>query len=321
VTQGTTKGVTLPAQVRQWVEDILGDRIVLVRSLHGGMASQVRDVKLRCGQSVVVKMVPPRHGEPVAAQIQEVEAEASVLAYLGGRAWAPALLAQDASGEQSGLPVIVQSRAPGRPDVIGLRRSSWLQGLASVIDALAAVDSAESIEGAHSIEGLPPFSPWFDEELITQRAPRWVTDRGVWRAAIARLDDASSEGEWHGRGGSSALVHRDLHPGNVVFHGGAVAGVVDWSNACIGPRGVDAGRLHIEVGLLAGCEAASELLGLSKTSRSDSAHDPVWDLVALAELAGVLDDFLVFNKLGARLNLGLLGQRADALLRAAVSQA
>jgi hypothetical protein len=35
------------------------------------------------------------------------------------------------------------------------------------------------------------------------------------------------------------LIHRDFHPGNVLWHRGQVSGVVDWQSASIGPASID----------------------------------------------------------------------------------
>jgi hypothetical protein len=51
----------------------------------------------------------------------------------------------------------------------------------------------------------------------------------------------------------------------------------------------------------------------TRTAAEFGTHDPRWDVFVLMEVADVLEDFLVFNRLGAHLSLPLIHQRADEL--------
>jgi hypothetical protein len=76
---------------------------------------------------------------------------------------------------------------------------------------------------------LKPFVPYDPESWDP---PDWLRDKRLWDRALAfyqgpRLDD------------DSVLIHRDFHPGNVLWARGRVSGVVDWQAACVGPRAAD----------------------------------------------------------------------------------
>src|SRR5262249_56014167 len=51
------------------------------------------------------------------------------------------------------------------------------------------------------------------------------------------------------------FLHRDFHPGNVLFAGGAVSGVVDWVETSWGPPDLDVAHCCTNLALLYGIEA------------------------------------------------------------------
>lgn len=53
-----------------------------------------------------------------------------------------------------------------------------------------------------------------------------------------------------------AFLHRDYHPGNLLWDGGQMAGIVDWACACHGPTAVDVADTECNLMLIDGSEAA-----------------------------------------------------------------
>ena len=107
------------------------------------------------------------------------------------------------------------------------------------------------------------------------------------------------------------FLHRDFHPGNLLWQDGQLSGIVDWASACRGPRGVDLAHTRCNLALVDGVEAAERFLLEYVRANPSYRHDPWWDA---AELLTWVDDFsgvLAFNAFGAALDVALLRARAD----------
>ena len=62
--------------------------------------------------------------------------------------------------------------------------------------------------------------------------PPWSGDDGLYREAFARLEAPAPAYD-------PTFLHRDFHPGNVLWHDGVVSGVVDWVETSTGPADLD----------------------------------------------------------------------------------
>ena len=77
-------------------------------------------------------------------------------------------------------------------------------------------------------------------------------------------------------------MHRDFHPGNVLWLRGTVTGVVDWANACVGPSGIDVATCRWNLQVWAGEKAATSFL-TAYEELTGRPHDPYWDVAWLME--------------------------------------
>ena len=80
-------------------------------------------------------------------------------------------------------------------------------------------------------------------------------------------------------------VHRDFHPGNVLWRRGTVTGVVDWPGACTGPAVADVA--HCRVNLLTSGTSAAQRFTVFWQQAAGAAHHPWADVVTIT---GFLDD-------------------------------
>jgi aminoglycoside phosphotransferase (APT) family kinase protein len=82
----------------------------------------------------------------------------------------------------------------------------------------------------------------------------------------------------------SSFVHRDFHPGNVLWSRGAPTGVVDWANACRGPWECDVAHCRDNLIGLSGQDAADSFLEAyeSVTGRTYHAY---WEIASVLEHA------------------------------------
>ncbi len=136
----------------------------------------------------------------------------------------PRLVASDETGAAAGVPVVLMTWLPGRVvwDPKGL--THWLVRLADVLPAIHDAAIAAVDVGQYANYAQASYEP-----------PAWATNRLVWERAIEIFHGPVLETE-------RCFVHRDFHPGNVLWQRSHVSGVIDWASACVGPPSVDIGH-------------------------------------------------------------------------------
>ena len=173
----------------------------------------------------------------------------------------PTILASDPQGDEvgDGVPAILMSRLPGKalPDPNP--------------EALAVVAT-----DLHRLSGVGfgyDYFPWCRDTSTRppkgcQSPARWAKALEVWRSA---------EPEYEPR-----FIHRDFHPGNVLWSRGRLGGIVDWANACVGPPGIDVATCRWNLAAWAGTAVADAFVAAYET-RSGQRHDPYWDIAKIVE--------------------------------------
>lgn len=56
------------------------------------------------------------------------------------------------------------------------------------------------------------------------------------------------------------FIHGDFHPGNIIWEGKSISGIVDWDNCCIGYRQFDIANIRFDLSLYNGIEMAESFL-------------------------------------------------------------
>jgi len=227
------------AATRGWVAKRLpqGRGVVDSRPLSGGWSAQMRGLTLDDGEELVLRtFVRPffrRHAPGLLSR------EAAVLGLLAGQEGvpAPALVAVDATAEHCDHPSLLMTRMPG------LVRVDDEDGdfLDRRLDLLAA-----QLVRVHAVEPQErprPYQAWTSPERV-------VTPEGaLWERAVdvIRRDPPPYRGRF---------LHRDYHPGNVLFTGAGdglrVSGVVDWVETSWGPADLDVAHCSTALALLHG---------------------------------------------------------------------
>ncbi|MET9800733.1 alpha/beta fold hydrolase [Streptomyces sp. NPDC006368] len=229
-----------------WVEKSLPDveRVRPVRWLRGGWTSQMRLLRAEApgGERDLVlrSFVKPfyrRHAPGLLAR------EAEVLALLAGTGIpVPQCVAVDPAGEYCDAPSLLMTRLPGtvRVDEGDLDRRVEL-----LARQLARVHAVEVPEGARP----RPYQAWTSPDRV--RLPDSTDRPGLWARAVEVIGREAPA--YDGR-----FLHRDFHPGNVLFtgSGGAlrVSGVVDWVETSWGPADLDVAHCSTALVLLYGVE-------------------------------------------------------------------
>jgi aminoglycoside phosphotransferase (APT) family kinase protein len=260
-----------PRQALAWAAAQLGGPVTNARALRGGMSSavhllSVQDSGGRRRQAVLRRYVRPE----LNAEEPDIAAREARALRVAGSADVPtpALLGVDPSGDGAGVPAVLMSRLPGRVDWWPSDTGRWLRRLAGVLPAIHAAP-------------LPPaglIGPFAACPQASYEPPAWARYPAVWQRA-AEICHGPAPGL------PAVLLHRDFHPGNVLWRWGTVSGVVDWQAACTGPAVADVA--HCRVNLLTfGSDVAERFTALWQHAAGAGYH-PWADVVTII---GFLDD-------------------------------
>jgi aminoglycoside phosphotransferase (APT) family kinase protein len=223
---------------RAWVAKQLpeGRSVRESTPLYGGWSSQMRELTLDDGTGLVqrsfVKPFFRLHAPGLLAR------EASVLTLLAAHDGVPApgLYAVDATAEHCDHPSLLMSLLPGavRVDEEDLERR--LDLLARQLVRIHAVVPADRPR---------PYQAWTSPERV--RTP--AGEGALWDRAVdvIRREPPAYDG---------CFLHRDFHPGNVLFTGAGdtlrISGVVDWVETSWGPADLDVAHCSTALALLHG---------------------------------------------------------------------
>ncbi|TDG00766.1 phosphotransferase family protein [Paenibacillus piri] len=263
--------VELPARVRQWAIDSVGRAasVVSTRQLHGGMSTTIHSVALRVDGTV--RHVVVRQFDNEAWLLEEPdlalhEAESLRRAARTGLR-TPQLIALDETGGSCGLPVVMMSRLEGSVVLRPSEMDRWLRGLAATLAQLHAAAADDF-----------PWDYFTYTDPFSLQIPAWSSCPQQWSDAIRIVQGPRPAFE-------PRFIHRDYHPGNVLWEQDAVSGVVDWVNACRGPAGIDIGHCRVNLAQLYGVEEADAFLSAYIEFAGPSfRYAPYWDLLSLVDI-------------------------------------
>lgn len=251
---------TVPEAVRHWVKRETGKRVLSWRRLPGASTSAVHAVQLSDDSVVVLRRWVWRWvllDEPVVAQ-RELDALAAAAS---AELPAPRVIAADPTGEQvgDGVPVLLMTKLAGRPVA-----EPDLHRLAETAATIHAVDAPDF---GHE------YFRWCMDALT--EPPLGVSDPRLWERALELRRTAMPDY-------TAGFIHRDYHPGNVLWRRGSVSGVVDWASACRGPWECDVATCRSNLRQLVGPAGADRFLD-AYTSVTGRTFHPYWDLNQLFE--------------------------------------
>ena len=248
----------LPPASLRWAEEQAGERTLAALPMESTWLANHLLV-LRDGRELVLR----RWARPGwADEDPDLNAarEALVLGRLAGtEVPAPELVAADVEAGTCDVPALLITRVPGAP----FEGRPPLGPLAAVLHQIHAVDP----------EGIPPYRRYHEPERLA--IPSWAADRGVWERAIALAHDTPPELP-------ERFIHRDYHPGNTLWEGAQLTGVVDWTTGSRGPGAVDLGHLRWNLVVDYGQRVADAVL-------PHPEHHPYYDVVTALDVVDQLD--------------------------------
>lgn len=250
----------VPDHVRRWVESQVGVGVVDATPFDGASSAAVHRLDLADETALVLRRyVWPGflQAEPDAPRR---EVEAIRFARDAGLPVAE-VIAADTTGADVGddVPVVLTTLLTGAPV-----RVPDLRALAEAATTVHTVDPT-GFDHAHF--------PWCRDEMTAP--PPGTTDPALWERALELWHAGPPD---HDR----VFVHRDFHPGNLLWDHGALTGIVDWANACVGPAGCDIAHCRANLRDLAGTDVADQFVALHG-SITGLDLDPYWILAAHLE--------------------------------------
>lgn len=178
---------------------------------------------------------------------------------------APRLLAYSSDDVGFGAPVVLMSFIEGSVELRPSNVREWLEALARQLVSIHR----------HPARSFPwTYRSWLDRSRLVP--PTWAGNPRLWERAIeCVLAPRPDTGE--------VFLHRDFHPTNVLWHRGAVSGVVDWINACRGPAGVDVAHCRRNLAQMYGPPAADQFLQAYTRRAEGFEYDPYWDVESILD--------------------------------------
>jgi aminoglycoside phosphotransferase (APT) family kinase protein len=252
-----------------WVERTTGGRVLSTAALRGGNSSAVHAVSVldRAGRRSTVVLRRYVREELNAEEPDMAAREARALEFVErAEIPTPTLLACDPGGGEVGEPAVLMTRLPGRVEWAPRDLDRWLDRLVTPLLAVHALDPPT--------RGFRPYAPY---EQQSDEPPPWSSRRELWARAIEVARAPAPPGR-------AGYVHRDYHPGNVLWRRGVVTGVIDWQSASIGLPSVDVGHCRLNL-CRYGLEVADDFTRRYEAASGLSYH-PWGDVVAIV---GVLD--------------------------------
>ncbi|WP_052848517.1 phosphotransferase family protein [Streptomyces avicenniae] len=229
----------LAAATRAWLARVLrpGERVVTAEVLGGGWTSDMRLLRTTERELVLRSFTAPffrRHAPGLLTR------EADVLRLLDGSGIPAAqLVAVDPTGAHCAAPSLLMTRLPGTLR-LGARRDTDRGTAPALADLLTRVHGLR----VDADDRPRAYQAWTGPERVA--VPPGTARPGLWRRAVAVIDREPPA--YEGR-----FLHRDFHPGNVLFTPeGRVGGVVDWVETSWGPADLDVAHCATALALLHG---------------------------------------------------------------------
>ena len=191
---------------------------------------------------------------------------------------APKLYAKDLRGEICDVPAPLESWVTGEQAWDPADLDRYLTRSAEMLVTIHDVETP-------SPDDLPVYRPYFaDDHIKHGLVPQWSVQRSIWEDVFERIHD-------HWPVTPVRFIHRDYHPGNALWDGERIGGVVDWATAARGPAGIDLARMRQNLAGRHGKAVADRFTDRYVEAGGDpAARHPFWDLLDAADSVADTDE-------------------------------
>ena len=107
--------------------------------------------------------------------------------------------------------------------------------------------------------------------------PAWTERPRLWERVIEAVQQPAPTTQ-------AVFIHRDFHPGNVLWVDDTVSGLIDWEPASWGPRNMDLAHCRLNLAQLHGAVAADAFLDAYRMVAGPFEHPAYFDLLAVIEM-------------------------------------
>ncbi len=237
------------------VEALGGGAVRHVQRLGGGLDSATHRFELN-GRALVLKRARPGYEEGVAWEFEHLSLAC------GSATVTPEPIACDTRGEWFDTASLVMTALPGGPDLHPSDLGRWVGEL------------AQALAGLHDTpaDGFTPrYAPSWE------RWKPWVDQPD---ARLAAISDAIRALSRVAADAPRYFTHDDYHPGNIVFAGGELTGVVDWAFATREPRESAVAYCRKDLAIHPGGDSPDQfLLAYEAEIGEQLEHIHLWDVL------------------------------------------
>ena len=245
----------LTRQTRTWIEAQTGSPVLSATKLDGATTASIHRLDLADGRILVAKVFDQQ--DFLDERPDRADHEAAMLDLLEPTPVpAPRLIAVDGVGEAAGAPTVLMTRVEGSTEL----PDGWVMAMAKNIADIHQLDPGNITW---------PYQRY--NEGFELAPPSWAGDIGIWNDAFAIATSPPAT--------ATGFIHRDYHGGNLVWHQGKLAAVLDWLSVCIGPRAIDLAHLRMNLAMDHGLDEAEAVLDEYLELEEEGAWHPVWDVV------------------------------------------
>lgn len=248
----------LTKKTLKWIETKLMEEIKDTRALEGGTSSLMHLLTMETREVILREYTNDEwlaEDPTVVSREAEnlIEAEKIDLS-------TPELLAVDATGKFASRPSIIMSKITGKVELKGID----LEKLARALIKIHAVRNPEITHEYFSYSNHIEFPQ-----------ANWSKYPKKWQALFTYLKENTPPKY------EPVFIHRDFHPANILWENGEVSAIVDWPNACIGPREFDIAHCRWNLAMMYGLNAADTFLEAYLKHSDLKSYSSYWDLEAL----------------------------------------
>ncbi len=178
----------------------------------------------------------------------------------------PEPLLLDLEGRWFGTPALLMAALPGETSHDRDDNEGWVAQLAGT---LAAIHRTRLLTPIPDVVRRPATWATFEADEL----PPGVRAEAI-RSALAHLRQLAKTQP-------VVFSHGDYHPGNVLFDGGVISGVVDWSATKLEPAGFDVATCRAMLAVMSGAELPDRFLAAYRNAaEAPVVHLRLWDVLA-----------------------------------------